>query len=359
MERITEFLQAFNYPLAYVGQDGVVQAANAAWCELVKRPAEQLGKISVTQIWSEIELEEVKQYAVSDRSSEIVLRDPEGATGLCRLVFVPGNFSGETGCLILTLPGVGAGSDQDELTRKSLEAIGRTTGKLGHDFNNILGAMKGCIDLMQHRMEKHFKDGSPVDRQIALMGACIRKGTRLTDKMRSYVRPGPIKRKPISLESCVNAVKTTLDDLELPALEVDVAVHEDVFTEGDESALVKMLTLLAVNSVDAMRSLSERQLILHVREETLSDDNEMDLPAGDYGHLAIIDHGRGLSSEQKERIFEPFFSTHPGEVGEGFGLSLPMAREHMRRLGGGLLVRSAEDTGTAVQLFFPKKVVEK
>jgi signal transduction histidine kinase len=70
--------------------------------------------------------------------------------------------------------------------------------------------------------------------------------------------------------------------------------------------------------------------------------------------LSIVDHGIGISTELKDKIFEPLFSTKPDGIGTGMGLSIANAREIMRKHGGYLSIISRPDCGTAVHLYFPE-----
>ncbi len=67
--------------------------------------------------------------------------------------------------------------------------------------------------------------------------------------------------------------------------------------------------------------------------------------------VRVRDTGIGIAEEHLEAIFEPFYQIKAST--QGLGLGLPVARELMRLIGGDLLLTSAPDRGTSVQLYFP------
>ena len=67
--------------------------------------------------------------------------------------------------------------------------------------------------------------------------------------------------------------------------------------------------------------------------------------------VQIADNGVGMSPEQRERAFEPFFTTRP--VGGGAGLGLSTARNVVVAHSGHMELESEAGRGTTIHLFFP------
>jgi signal transduction histidine kinase len=131
-----------------------------------------------------------------------------------------------------------------------------------------------------------------------------------------------------------------------------VNVAADPIVSANEFLVTQMLTGLALNAIEAMEKVSERYVVFHLDVVGVTAENAAML-AGSYARISLVDHGKGLSQEVKQRIFEPFFSTRGGGVGKGLGLTFPMAGEIMKKHGGLIDVRSQPDCGTVVQLYFP------
>jgi CheY-like chemotaxis protein len=78
---------------------------------------------------------------------------------------------------------------------------------------------------------------------------------------------------------------------------------------------------------------------------------ERGLPAGDYVVLEVTDTGSGIGSTDRERIFEPFFSTKPASLGTGLGLSTSLAI--VQRHGGTITVDSHPGAGSTFTVHLP------
>jgi signal transduction histidine kinase len=72
-------------------------------------------------------------------------------------------------------------------------------------------------------------------------------------------------------------------------------------------------------------------------------------PAGETAVLSVIDNGPGISPENLERIFEPYFTTK--STGTGLGLSI--VREMVRRVGGHISVVSEPNRDTTFKVVLP------
>jgi signal transduction histidine kinase len=80
-------------------------------------------------------------------------------------------------------------------------------------------------------------------------------------------------------------------------------------------------------------------------------------PNRDWYRLQIIDHGEGISAENLERVFTPYFTTkNTGDGKRGFGLGLAIARKIVHLHGGNLSISSKEKKGTTVQVDLPSRL---
>ena len=75
------------------------------------------------------------------------------------------------------------------------------------------------------------------------------------------------------------------------------------------------------------------------------------LAPGEYLQLSIRDTGQGMSSDIKERIFDPFFSTK--EIGKGTGLGLSVVHGIVQQSGASIAVESTPGQGTTFDIVFP------
>ena len=236
---------------------------------------------------------------------------------------------------------------------QSLEAIGRVCGKLGHVFNNILASIRGSAEMIDGKIRKLTGEPNPVERQLRLIDSAVNKGVMLTTKMRSFVRPGVLDVTRSTLKPCIDAVVDLLRRSGAASFEIEQVIEEDPPVEIHQFAVVQMLMGISLNAIEAMSEFNERLILYYLSRVEAEDVSGGELPAGSYARLSIIDHGVGIPAAQRGHITEPFFTTKSGQVGKGFGLSLAMASETMKKHRGFFAVASKEGCGTAVHLYFP------
>lgn len=76
------------------------------------------------------------------------------------------------------------------------------------------------------------------------------------------------------------------------------------------------------------------------------------MKSGDYFRITVSDTGCGMSSEIKDRIFEPYFTTK--EFGDGTGLGMAITYGIIKNFKGGITVRSRPGRGSTVEIFLPE-----
>lgn len=241
---------------------------------------------------------------------------------------------------------------EEDLRTRSLEAIGKVTAKIGHDFNNLLGSVLGCLDLIDRKIEAHFPNENPFVRQRAIVDSALKRAIGLSSKIRGFVRPGPLNLVRGNLQSCIESVVQLLAQNGVTKEEIDVNIGANPAVEISEFSVCQILMSICLNALEAMKGQKDRQVILYVEEVELNESFTRYLRAGKYARLSVMDHGEGISEEDKHKLFEPFFSTKDG-VGKGLGLSLAMAREVMKKHNGDLFLLSEPECGTVVHLYFP------
>ncbi|TVR51833.1 MAG: PAS domain S-box protein [Gemmatimonadales bacterium] len=237
---------------------------------------------------------------------------------------------------------------------QKMEALGKLTGGMAHDFNNYLGVIFGYLELLRDEVELTPDAREFLDQ--ALQGAA--KGAELTRSLLSFARRQPLQPRISRIEGCLSdtleLIRRTLGgDVEI-RLEVDphlwpVRIDEEQFS----SALVN----LANNARDAMPH--GGHLCVSARNVELDQDYLSTHPyaaIGPHVLLQVTDGGVGMSEDTRTRAFEPFFSTKG--PGHGTGLGLSMVYGFVKQSGGHLDIYSEPGRGTSVKIFFPRAPVD-
>jgi PAS domain S-box-containing protein len=230
---------------------------------------------------------------------------------------------------------------------QKLHAIGRLTGGIAHDFNNLLMAVLGSLELLRKRLPADPKAEAMLDN--AVQGA--RRGAALTQRMLAFARKQDLRLEPVDVGVVVDGISALLRGSLGPAVELATCFPghlPPVLTDANqlESALLN----LAVNARDAMGD--GGRLVVEAAARSLGSHNDLDLPAGDYVSLAVVDTGAGMDDETLARATEPFFTTKG--VGKGTGLGLSMVHGLAEQSGGRLRLISRPGQGTRAELWLPR-----
>ncbi|WP_338761117.1 response regulator [Massilia sp. METH4] len=236
------------------------------------------------------------------------------------------------------------------LHAQKLEAVGKLTGGVAHDFNNILQILRANLELLAQEVGN--AEG-PAKRLDSAMLA-VDRGTKLTTQLLAFARRQPLRPEPVDLAVVVRGLDELLRRALGEAVVIDTVVENPLWaTLVDRTQMENVLLNLAINARDAMGGTG--RLTIELSNVELDRDyaaRQEDLAPGQYVMLAVSDTGSGMSPEVLARAVEPFFTTKP--EGEGTGLGLSMAYGFMKQSGGHLKIYSEPGKGTAVKLFLPR-----
>ncbi|PRX32179.1 PAS domain S-box-containing protein [Paraburkholderia sp. BL18I3N2] len=233
---------------------------------------------------------------------------------------------------------------------QKMEALGKLTGGVAHDFNNVLQVLRGNLELLESR---HGRDGWSAERLGNALDA-VDRGAKLASQLLAFGRQQPLEPVVINPARQLQA----LDDLLRRALGETIEIESVVAgglwnTIADPHQLENVILNLAINARDAMPD--GGKLTLELANATLDDEYVSaltDVTAGQYVMLAVTDTGTGMTREVMERAFDPFFSTKP--EGRGTGLGLSMAYGFVKQSGGHIRLYSEVSEGTTVKIYLPR-----
>jgi PAS domain S-box-containing protein len=231
-----------------------------------------------------------------------------------------------------------------------MEALGTLAGGVAHDFNNILMAIGGNVELAVGELPP----GHPALQNLDRIDKAINRASSLVRQILRFSRQQPPARAVIPLaqeiEEAVRLLRATL-----PArIEIRVEYLAGVPPVSVDSTQVHQILMnLGANAAHAMGEGSGEISIFLEGVILFADQSESSagLPPGRYARLRFRDNGCGMDQTTLARAFEPFFTTK--EVGKGTGLGLSVIHSIMNNYGGAVTVESVVGVGTTFQLYFP------
>ena len=231
---------------------------------------------------------------------------------------------------------------------KKLEALGRLTSGIGHDFNNLLTAVTGYGSLLLADLPE--TSAAAADARQILQAAD--RAAELTRSLLALSSDERFEARLVQLETLVTSLEPSLGGM-LPAgvrLWVDAAAPAHVMADPTELELA--LVNLVINAGEAMPSGGRVELT--VRPVLLDDAfaaNHLGVTAGPHAELVVKDNGPGLPPHVQEHIFEPYTTTKEGETGAGLGLATVHA--YVERAGGTIWFTTSPGRGTEFRILLP------
>lgn len=230
---------------------------------------------------------------------------------------------------------------------QKMEAVGRLSGGVAHDFNNVLTIVSGYAQLL---LDNPSLDSSAVEQATAIKKAA-RRGAGLTSQLLAFSRKQVLQPRILNMNSVVKNAGEMLSRLIGEDVTIETKFSPDIPpVKVDPTQIEQVLMNLAVNARDAMPN--GGRLVLETSAVVLREDPlDFRIKAGNYVRLAVSDTGSGMTDEVKSRIFEPFFSTKRREQGTGLGLATVYGI--VRQSGGSIHVYSEVGHGTTFKIYLP------
>ncbi|MEH6435837.1 hybrid sensor histidine kinase/response regulator [Massilia sp. DD77] len=232
------------------------------------------------------------------------------------------------------------------LHSQKLEALGRLTGGVAHDFNNVLQTLTAALQLIAIEANP---DRLP-DR-IAVCKRAVDRAAALVAQLRAFGRTQDAYLQTVRADEAVSSALPMLRNSLPSAIRLDTAIASGAWAVRIDLTQFELALLnLVLNARDAI----EGQGLITVRVENHHEHGAADgpVPAGEYVRIEIADTGAGMTPEVLAKACDPFYTTKP--VDKGSGLGLPQAYGFASQSYGTLVLRSAVGAGTTASLYLPR-----
>jgi signal transduction histidine kinase/ActR/RegA family two-component response regulator len=236
---------------------------------------------------------------------------------------------------------------------QKMEAIGTLAGGVAHDLNNILSGLVSYPELLL----MDLPEDSPLKQPILTIQASGQKAAAIVQDLLTLARRGVSVREVMNLNNLIDDYLSSPENQKIMEFHSDVAVETNLQSDlfnimGSPVHLSKTIMNLVSNAAEAMPNGGT----ISISTDNCYIDNSLKVydavDEGDYATLTVSDTGIGISHENIERIFEPFYTKKTmGRSGTGLGMAVVWGtvKDHS----GYIDVKSELGEGSTFTLYFP------
>lgn len=250
--------------------------------------------------------------------------------------------------MILIFSDVTRRKQAEERYRQSskMDALGKLTGGIAHDYNNMLGVVMGYTELLS----EFLVDQPKLTKYLNTIQQSAERGSILTQKLLKFSRQKTTNPKTVNLNELLIEQEFMLQKTLTTRISLVYELEDNVWPVFvDESDFIDAILNISINALHAMEGTGGLTIATRNQNIDENDSKNNDIKAGDYVLLSITDTGCGMDKNTLEKVFEPFFSTK-GEKGTGLGLS--QVYGFIQRSNGYVKIYSEPGKGSQFNLYF-------
>ncbi|SPE30261.1 Multi-sensor signal transduction histidine kinase (fragment) [Candidatus Sulfopaludibacter sp. SbA3] len=264
--------------------------------------------------------------------------------------FLPnGDFAGYVG-IVFDLTDIKRGQER-ALREKNLENLRVLSAGIAHDFNTLVGAIFGEVDLALSDMPAN----SPGRENVERIFAVAKRAADIVRLLLAYVGDWSDDSET-ELVDLTEVVEEIVPHLKAPILrraEIRTCLAARLPSVRGRMQQIRLVVLnLILNAVEALEG--EKGLVtlttapVEIPGDSMEGSRE-GLPTGSYVKLEVSDTGSGIAEEVQDRMFDPYFSTR--FLGRGLGLAAVQGIVHSHR--GAIHAKSTPGDGSTFEVLLP------
>lgn len=231
---------------------------------------------------------------------------------------------------------------------QKFESLGTLAGGIAHDFNNVLGVIMGLTELIRLKTSNNKSALDIADKLIVTTD----KAKAMVGQILAFSRQSTSNKEStdlnVLLEESTRIMRTGMP--KSIELSIDIA-KQPLYVMSDSNQLSQVFINILSNSYEAVDEQTGK-IAVSIFETNLEQATKFahgELVPGRYATVKIEDNGCGLSEDEVEKIFDPFYTSK--ELGNGMGLAV--ARGIVIGHGGAIDLHAEKDLGCTVFISLP------
>lgn len=228
-----------------------------------------------------------------------------------------------------------------------MEAIGRLTGGVAHDFNNFLTAIRFSAEFVKRNPDLP----ASLMRYVGIIIDTTDKAAQLTRQLLAYAKKQPLQPHAFDVRDSLASMRQLFETSVGASVSITYEFGSGNCTIfADPGQLESALLNLVINARDAMPSGGQLKISAHVVSDAALIEGKPGLK-GPHVALSVQDTGAGIDRGVLAHVFEPFFTTKGQHENSGLGLS--QVQGFVQQSGGDVAVESVVGKGTLFTLYLP------
>jgi len=243
--------------------------------------------------------------------------------------------------------------NEERLTRlKKMESLSILVGGVAHDLNNILSGIVSYPELILLDLPEDSKLRKP----ITTIQDSGNRAAAIVQDLLTVARGVAMVRESLNLNTIIKEYLLSHEFNQLKhyhsSIKIKTDLDPDLFTIiGSIAHIRKVIMNLVSNAAEAVDRKGNVAISTMNRYIDKAMEEKSKVEMGEYAVLTVSDDGKGISSDDLEKIFEPFYTKKVmGRSGTGLGLAVVW--NIVQDLKGYIRVVS-DDTGTSFEIYFP------
>jgi len=236
---------------------------------------------------------------------------------------------------------------------QKMEAIGTLAGGVAHDLNNILSGIVSYPDLLL----MDLSDDSPLKGPILTIRQSGQKAATIVQDLLTLARRGVSISQVLNLNEIIEAYRKSPEYHRLlsfhPHVDIEFQLAKNLLNiKGSPVHLSKMLMNLASNAFEAIHTKGMVTIATENRYIDMQKGMHDELTEGEYILLSVSDDGIGITMDELNNIYEPFYTKKVmGRSGTGLGMAVVWStvKDH----NGNIKAYSIEGKGTTFEVYLP------
>ncbi|ATX78679.1 PAS/PAC sensor hybrid histidine kinase [Mariprofundus aestuarium] len=248
--------------------------------------------------------------------------------------------------------------EEQFMQAQKVEALGTLVGGMAHDFNNLLAGIMGSLYIARRRIEREPEQAKE---KIATAETLGNKAADMIKQLLTFARHGVVEKSATPIKSLFKE-SCKLIEPGVPANVIFKSSYDEaeMLVMASPAQLQQVLMNLVNNARDATIDAKNPEITLSLKPYDADQafrEKYPDITAREFALIEVKDNGCGISGENLDKLFLPFFTTK--DPGKGTGLGLAMVYGTISDHGGVIEVTSRVGEGSTFQLFLPQEKVEE